>query len=259
MFWLSNRSWLSWYCSRPLEFNRFSKDIGQVFTGISTQFIKVLFEFKVYPDTYNRMISVVLDFGWWNLLRFHFTASFVAYLYTAATCTLLTGVNDIVNFRFFNRHSVQRKLRRQPAVVNHIVNPGVIVMRFIISLLLLGKACSWTGLPEALVPLFLFFTGNLYIVRRCIDISVAEMLLELPEPVAGVIVFDGIYGKGIPQAVGADVMDFAGFCIQYFGQAGITGASGDYLPGTVAVDAKKQLFVVFYLQLGRGDVLLNPA
>ena len=164
----------------------------------------------------------------------------------------------MVNSRCFNSHAVQRKLRRQPTVVNHIVNPGVIVTRFLNSLLLPGRVCSWTGLPEALVPLFLFFTGNLYVVRCCIDISVAEMLLQLPESIAGVIVFDSIYGKGIPQAVGADVMDFAGFRINYLGQASISGAPGDYLPGTVAVDAEKQLSAVFYLQLGSGDVLLNP-
>jgi hypothetical protein len=84
------------------------------------------------------------------------------------------------------------------------------------------------------------------------------MLLQLPEPVAGVIVFDGIHGKGIPQAVGADMVDFAGFCIQYFRQAGISGAPGDYLPGTVAVDAEKQLFAIPKLGFGCSYVFLNP-
>ena len=65
-----------------------------------------------------------------------------------------------------------------------------------------------------------------------------EMLLKQSYAVGGVIFLHHHNGKGIAQPVRADVMYFPRLRILEAGQPRPSGASTDYLPGAVAVDAE---------------------
>src|SRR3990172_7528922 len=76
------------------------------------------------------------------------------------------------------------------------------------------------SLPQRVVPLLLFFSRNLAVLHRGRDILVAEVLLQQPQAVPGIIPLDRVNGKGIAQLMRTDIVLLAGFGIYQLGQSG---------------------------------------
>jgi DegV family protein with EDD domain len=55
----------------------------------------------------------------------------------------------------------------------------------------------------------------------------------------------GVHGKSISETIWTDIVEFAGFGIDEFGQSRFLGALLDNLPGSVAVDAEKESLAPF--------------
>ena len=71
------------------------------------------------------------------------------------------------------------------------------------------------------------------------------MNLQGSQSCPAIVMNDGINGKTIPQAMRGNKMEFAGFCVNELGKFRSFGTFFDYLPGSVAINAKDEFFTIF--------------
>ena len=66
------------------------------------------------------------------------------------------------------------------------------------------------------------------------------MLLQHPETVTGVVLFDRVYREGVSEPVRTHVVGLPRFRVDQLRQAGPLATFLDYLPGTVSIDAEDE-------------------
>ena len=62
----------------------------------------------------------------------------------------------------------------------------------------------------------LSFASYLPVSGSCVERYMAQMLLEHPEPITGIILFYCMYGKTVSESVRANIVHLAGFRVYQF-------------------------------------------
>jgi hypothetical protein len=104
----------------------------------------------------------------------------------------------------------------------------------------LSSFLSFISIPEPVKPLPLLLPGDLAVSHGGGDALMAQVLLEHPDAVAGIIQLYSVYREGVPQPVRAYAVHLTRLGIFQPREPGLFGTSPHYLPGPVPVDAKKK-------------------
>jgi len=112
-------------------------------------------------------------------------------------------------------------------------------------------------LPELVIPFPVLFAGYFAVPGRRIKALMTKMLLEETKTVAGIVMFHGVDSECVPELMRGDIVDFTGFRINKFWQAGFFCARFDNLPGAMTVDAKNRLPAVDFYRTAEVDLFLK--
>ncbi len=99
-------------------------------------------------------------------------------------------------------------------------------------------------MPQPVVPLAVLFTGNLPVLGGGVEVEVAQVLLQQPQPVTGVIHLHGMNAEGISQAMWTYASYSPGFGIDQEWQSGSPGAIPDYLPCPMPVETEEVRLII---------------
>ncbi len=86
----------------------------------------------------------------------------------------------------------------------------------------------------------MFLTCDFPVFGSGVETGVPKVFLKKPQPVARIVQFYRMGGKGVAKAMWTYVVDSTSFWIYQLWKACFFSAVPDYLPGPVAIDAKDE-------------------
>ena len=124
---------------------------------------------------------------------------------------------------------------------------------------LVGLNASTTALslfPELLVPLSVLLPRYFSIFGGGVKAGMSQVLLEKPEPIAGIVQFHRMDGKGIPEFVGTYPVRPTSFWVNQIGKASSLGTVPHHLPGPMSIDTEYELATASVDRPATPDVIL---
>src|SRR3990170_4455664 len=105
----------------------------------------------------------------------------------------------------------------------------------------------------------MFLAGNFPVSGGSIETCVPEVFLKQPHSFSAVINFHSVYGKGVPESMGGDIVDFPRLRINQFRQFSFFGTFPYDLPGSMPVYSKYQMPTILFDRPTPADILPHHA